>query len=254
MSEPITILLAGQHALLLNGLRRLLDDEDDMRVVATVDGTDSALSAAATESVDVVIMSGDVDHLAAAVSVGLRTAGYQAKTVFVDTSDTSHRVLDLLRSGISAYLPIHASHEELKAAIRSIVMNSDRISLSLSREEFRRIDSSDKAQLSRLETEILGMVAGALTNGQIAHRLSLSEAVVKRHLRNIFRRLGAVSRLDAVNKASDAGILAHRRARAETGPEPGPPGGRRTRPTTNRTPRTPCRTSSALGTLLLTEA
>lgn len=48
---------------------------------------------------------------------------------------------------------------------------------------------------------MLGLVAQALSNGQIAARLGLTEATVKRHLRNIFVKLGAVSRLDAVNKA-----------------------------------------------------
>ncbi len=48
------------------------------------------------------------------------------------------------------------------------------------------------------------MVGRAMTNGQIAMRLDVTEATVKRHLRNIFGKLGAVSRIDAVNKAAKA--------------------------------------------------
>jgi ATP/maltotriose-dependent transcriptional regulator MalT len=50
---------------------------------------------------------------------------------------------------------------------------------------------------------VLDLVAQALSNAQIASRLHLTEATVKRHLRNIFVKLGAVSRLDAVNKAKE---------------------------------------------------
>jgi ATP/maltotriose-dependent transcriptional regulator MalT len=58
-------------------------------------------------------------------------------------------------------------------------------------------------RLSAREAEVLDLVAQALSNGQIAARLQLTEATVKRHLRNIFVKLGAVSRLDAVNKAKE---------------------------------------------------
>ncbi|MEV2219275.1 LuxR C-terminal-related transcriptional regulator [Nocardia vinacea] len=55
--------------------------------------------------------------------------------------------------------------------------------------------------LSPREREIVDLVAMALSNRQIAVRLAITEGTVKRHLRNIFTKLGAVSRLDVVNKA-----------------------------------------------------
>jgi hypothetical protein len=64
---------------------------------------------------------------------------------------------------------------------------------------------------------VLLLVARAMSNGQIASRLSLTEATVKRHLRNIFAKLGAVSRIDAVNKAAAAALIPppHTAAQAE---------------------------------------
>ncbi|MFI2184215.1 response regulator transcription factor [Streptomyces sioyaensis] len=60
---------------------------------------------------------------------------------------------------------------------------------------------SGREALTSRETEILEHVARALSNRQIATRLSISEGTVKRHLRNIFAKLDARSRMDAVNKA-----------------------------------------------------
>jgi DNA-binding NarL/FixJ family response regulator len=61
--------------------------------------------------------------------------------------------------------------------------------------------------LSPREREVLTHAAAALSNRQIATRLRITEGTVKRHLRNIFEKLGAVSRIDAVNKAVDAQLI-----------------------------------------------
>lgn len=68
--------------------------------------------------------------------------------------------------------------------------------------------------LSVREREVLALVARALSNRQIGGRLSITEGTVKRHLRNIFSKLGAVSRIDAVNKAVTAGVIGTERRSA----------------------------------------
>jgi ATP/maltotriose-dependent transcriptional regulator MalT len=65
----------------------------------------------------------------------------------------------------------------------------------------------DRVRLSRREVQILSEAADALSNRQIAHRLGVTEGTVKRHLHNIFTKLAASSRIDAVNKARAAGLL-----------------------------------------------
>ncbi|MFE3280628.1 helix-turn-helix transcriptional regulator, partial [Nocardia sp. NPDC059239] len=64
----------------------------------------------------------------------------------------------------------------------------------------------DQALTDR-ELEVVEQVAGALSNRQIANALGITEGTVKRHLRNIFRKLGAVSRLDMVNRATAAKLI-----------------------------------------------
>ncbi|MFI6896646.1 LuxR C-terminal-related transcriptional regulator [Streptomyces sp. NPDC050256] len=202
------VVVASRNMLLLEGLCRLLRDEEDMRIVGAAGTAERALSMVAAEGPDIVVVSSDLGDVAvAAIPERVRAAGSGTRVVVTGAEISPPHVLELVRLGISAYLPVGATHEELKAAMRSVVADSDRVTISLTRDEVRRIYGSERGSLTRLEVDILGMVAAAMTNGQIASRLSLSEATVKRHLRKIFRRLGAVSRLDAVNKASDAHIL-----------------------------------------------
>ena len=61
--------------------------------------------------------------------------------------------------------------------------------------------------LTEREREILRLVSSALSNSQIGKELGLTEATVKRHLRNVFAKLDAVSRLDAVNKAVAVSLI-----------------------------------------------
>lgn len=67
--------------------------------------------------------------------------------------------------------------------------------------------------LTARELEVLGYVAEALSNRQIAGKLGISEGTVKRHLRRIFDKLNAVSRLDAVNRATAARLISPRPSR-----------------------------------------
>jgi ATP/maltotriose-dependent transcriptional regulator MalT len=79
--------------------------------------------------------------------------------------------------------------------------------LSVSYETLTQLGEHDTTKLSRREKEILILASQALTNAQIASRLDIAEGTVKRHLRNIFEKLRAVSRIDAVNKAVSSSII-----------------------------------------------
>lgn len=79
--------------------------------------------------------------------------------------------------------------------------------------------------LTDREREILELAAQALSNYQIATRLTLTEATIKRHLHNIFTKLGAVSRIDAVNKALAASLISPRRDQPAPRPRPNTPYG-----------------------------
>jgi len=79
--------------------------------------------------------------------------------------------------------------------------------VSMSRRGFGHLDDSQATHLTRRQTEILGLAAQALSNAQIADRLYIAESTVKRHLTKVYAQLGAVSRVDAINKARAAVLI-----------------------------------------------
>jgi DNA-binding NarL/FixJ family response regulator len=111
----------------------------------------------------------------------------------------------LLNAGICGYLHKSASSEELLTAVRAVRKDGDRVVLNVSRQG---LELDPQVPLTDRERDVLVLTAKALSNGQIARRLSLTEATVKRHLRNVFAKLGAGSRIDAVNRATTAGLIA----------------------------------------------
>ncbi|MFE2931958.1 MULTISPECIES: LuxR C-terminal-related transcriptional regulator [unclassified Streptomyces] len=206
--KGITVFLLSDFTLLLDGLCKIIALETDMRVVGSTgcgEEMEAALVAVRPDVAVVHHLGGDGDVTGAVERI--REAAPATRIVVLGADVPMVRVLGMVRTGISAYLLQGTSRQELASAIRSVTADGNRVTVSLPREALQRFDQREPARLTGRETQILVMVAMAMTNGQIASSLALSEASVKRHLRNIFRRLGAVSRIDAVNKARRADIL-----------------------------------------------
>jgi ATP/maltotriose-dependent transcriptional regulator MalT len=99
-----------------------------------------------------------------------------------------------------------ATREELVGAIRAIGYQGKTV-LSVSRRSAAELRLPGRSPLSGRELEVLELAARALSNAQIAAQLFIAEGTVKRHLTNIYAKLDAVSRLDAVNRARAAGLI-----------------------------------------------
>jgi DNA-binding NarL/FixJ family response regulator len=104
----------------------------------------------------------------------------------------------MLALGAHGYLHKAISRQDLVLAIHQIAMSRRTMTLP---DSPGAPPDAPWGSLTDREREVMALVAGALSNRQIAIRLQITEGTVKRHLRNIFGKLGAVSRIDAVNKA-----------------------------------------------------
>jgi DNA-binding NarL/FixJ family response regulator len=210
--DRTSILIVDDHTLLRQGLREILQRQDDMHVVGEAADSATAVALAAREQPGVVLLDVEIPGGAATSTVSqIRSRSPGSDVIILSMYEGPQLVQALLAAGIRGYLLKSVHWQELVAAIRAVRADPQRVVLGVSGESlgWGRPGLSANA-LSDREREVLALVAEAFSNGQVASRLSLTEATVKRHLRNIFVKLGAVSRIDAVNKAAELGLLADR--------------------------------------------
>jgi DNA-binding NarL/FixJ family response regulator len=204
-ADRTTILIVDDHALVRDGLRGILEAQGDMRVVGEAGDSAATIALAAEHRPDIVLLDVEIPGGEAAATVReIRSCAPGSRVIILSMYEGPQLVQDLLAAGIRGYLLKSVHWQELVVAIRAVTADADRVILGVSGESLGQAGRSPGgAALSGREREILELVGHAYSNGQIASRLGLTEATVKRHLRNIFVKLGAVSRLDAVNKSSE---------------------------------------------------
>lgn len=231
--EPVRLLVADDHVMLRSALCDILRLEVSLEVVAEAGNGEDTVALAARHRPDLVLLDVEMPGQPAAETVRqLRAQVPPAKVLILSMHDDEPLIRELMALGACAYLHKSATRETLLSALRLVATSDQQIVISVPRQDRTRPTRSrppaavvpPSAQLSAREIEVLEHVATALSNRQIATRLGITEATVKRHLRNIFSKLDAVSRIDAVNKAQQAGLSANPpRSWAGGGPARGEP-------------------------------
>lgn len=207
-NEEITILLVDDHALLREGLREILSAQENMRVVGEAGDSAAAVALSASEQPEIVLLDVEIPGDDVVVTIGhIRDRSPGSKVVILSMYEGPQLLKAVLAAGASGYLLKSVHWGQLVATIRALHADPARVMLDVSQESLAYFRGPPSGFLSLREQEVLQLTAEALSNRQIAARLSLTEATVKRHLRNIFVKLGAVSRLDAVNKALETSMI-----------------------------------------------
>jgi DNA-binding NarL/FixJ family response regulator len=202
--DPITILIVDDHTLVREGLREILKTQADLRVVGEAGDSATTIALAEKERPDIILLDIEIPGGDASTTIReIHDRSPGSRVIILSMHEGPQLVRALLGAGIRGYLLKSVHWEELVVVIRAIHSDSSRVILGVSQESLRHVGQEPSPDpLSAREREVLNLVAQALSNGQIASTLHVTEATVKRHLVNIFSKLGAVSRLDAVNKAA----------------------------------------------------
>lgn len=204
----ITVLLVDDHTLVRDGIREILSLEQDIEVIGEAADSEGAIGAVRQHAPDIVLLDVEIPGRQAADTVmRMLSLSPEARIIILSMYDGHHLLRRLISVGVRGYLLKSISRQELVSAIRSVYVAPDRMVLSISRTSMAQMQDGVDTVLSANELDVLRLVAKALSNGQIATRLGISEAMVKRHLHNVFMKLGAVSRIDAVNKAAAASLI-----------------------------------------------
>jgi DNA-binding NarL/FixJ family response regulator len=207
------VLLADDHALVRQGMAEMLSSDPGIEVVAQAADGREAVNLARKEKPDVVVLDVEMPVMGGQVALRKLLALWPPPQVVIVTvfADESH-VRELLALGAGAYLSKNASMGDLISTVRSVApgdregQNEDDVILFVPRTAFDK-DAPEESSLSDREAEILLLAARALSNREIAESLHLSETTVKRHLSNVYEKLGVSTRAEASRKALSEGWI-----------------------------------------------
>jgi DNA-binding NarL/FixJ family response regulator len=207
--EPIMAIrvhLADDHTMFREGLESILASRGGgMEVVGeSSSGGEDAVALIEEHKPDVVIAQIDADlNTAREVLLRIRSSSPDSRIVVLTMFDNLRYLRALSKMGIDAYIHKSSSSEELLATIdaASREPNGENVVVSMPRGLLERMGEEPVGALSERETEIMVLAARGLTNNRIGEELHISEATVKRHLANVYQKIGVRSRSEGVRKA-----------------------------------------------------
>jgi DNA-binding NarL/FixJ family response regulator len=205
----IRLVLVDDHPVVRAGLRALVEGQDDLTVVADVDGLEPALRVVRDERPDVVLMDlnlGEGRPGGADVTAALRALPEPPEVLVLTTYDTESDVLRALEAGARGYLLKDAPPAELFAGIRAAARGETVLAPSVAATLVRRA-APGATTITDREVEVLELLARGLGNKEMARELFVSEATVKSHLSHVYTKLGVDTRAGAVAAAIDRRII-----------------------------------------------
>ena len=214
-SGPIRALLADDHTMFRQGLGEMLGTDEGIQVVGQAENGAEAVALARDLLPDIVIIDVEMPVMGAREAMEkLLRIQPRPRVVVVTMHDDPSLVRELLALGASAYLVKSASMNELLSAVHAAAESpegphDENVVMVVPRETLRQAERGTDT-LSARELEILLFVSRGLSNRQISRVLHLSEATVKRHLANIYPKIGVSSRGEATRKALSEGWISTR--------------------------------------------
>lgn len=205
------MLLADDHRMVREGMAEMLSLNDDVEVVAQAGDGREAVTLAKETNPDVVILDVEMPVMGAQAAMAhLLRLSPTPKVVVVTVFADRRLVRELLGLGASAFLAKSASSQDLISTVRSVARaphgEGDNVIVSVPRENYDA-EASAEIPLSPREVEILRMVARGAGNKEVSETLHLSETTVKRHLSNVYEKLGVRTRGEAVSRAVSEGWI-----------------------------------------------
>ena len=219
---PVRIVVADDHQVVRAGFAALLDSQPDFTVVGTARDGAEAVRLGRELRPDVVLMDVRMPGTDGIEATRQLAEGQPdgPRILILTTFDLDDYVFDALRAGASGFLLKDVTAERLFDAVRVVAAGEALLAPAVTRRlisEFARLKHSavaspataypQLASLTPRETEVFSLVAGGLSNHQIAGRLVVTEETVKTHVSRILNKLGLRDRTQAVVAAYEFGLV-----------------------------------------------
>jgi DNA-binding NarL/FixJ family response regulator len=213
----IRVLICDDQALVRGGFRAIVEAQPDLEVVGEAENGAEAVALAERRAPDVILMDIRMPVLDGVEATRRLVAnGSPARILVLTTFDLDEYVHAAIRAGASGFLLKDVTPAKLLEAIRVVAAGDALLAPSVTRRLLERFattlpqrDYSSEAltELTARETEVLRLLAGGLSNAEIADALVVSEATVKTHISSLLRKLGLRDRVQAVIVAYETGLV-----------------------------------------------
>ena len=212
----IRVLIADDHLLVRQGLRMILDTEEDFEVVGDAGDGAEAITIAEELRPDVVLMDLRMPGMGGLEAIEqLQTQRPEIAVVILTTYNEDELMIRGLRAGARGFLLKDTNRRLLFSTIRSAARGETLLQPEILARVLAHTEAPTKASstltgnpdLTEREHEVLSAVSRGDRSKEIAYRLGVTERTVKAHLTNIYSKLGVDSRAAAVSVALQRGIL-----------------------------------------------
>jgi DNA-binding NarL/FixJ family response regulator len=210
--NKIKVIIADDHALVREGLRRLLELDSNIEVLTEVGDGQGAINMVRKLRPDVVLMDVNMPGTDGIVATRVIKREMPSVRVVALTIYEDEEVIEMVKAGVSAYVLKDVAGSELIDTIYK-VMNGEvvihpRVANRLVRELTRVDRKKDTVRLTKRERDVLTCLVKGHTNKEMADSMFISEKTVKNHLTSIFRKLGVKDRTQAAVYALKNNIVA----------------------------------------------
>jgi two-component system nitrate/nitrite response regulator NarL len=212
MNNPTTILIIDDHPLVADGIKTMLKESEDLKIIGVCKTASESLSFLMRETPEIILLDislPDMDGLQ--LCEAIRKKNKESKIIGLTSTNEAGIITGLLHRGGNGYLLKNMEREDLIEAIATVKTGKIYLSKAANErvlEQFHRLGSTEtNPVLTRREKEILKLLSDGLNGPEIAERLFLSPLTVETHRKNLLRKFNAHSVQLLLKIARDNNLL-----------------------------------------------
>ena len=201
--SKIRIMIADDHSMVREGLKQLVELEDDIIVVAQAGNGNETIEKIIEYNPDVVLLDINMpEKNGLEVLTYLKQNDINANIIILTIHNEVEYLYKAVEIGVKGYVLKDSESDVLIRAIRSVYEGETYIQPNMASLLFKKMNNDDSGavhntRLTKREVEVLKLITEGLLNKEIAHRLCISEKTVKNHVSNIFKKIEVSDRTQA---------------------------------------------------------
>lgn len=226
VTDTIKIMLVDDHSLVRDGIKSLLEDEEDFQVIAEVNSGQAAINKLAEVNPDIIIMDIRMAGMSGIEATKqLVQQGASQRILMLSMHDSEEYVLQSIEAGAKGYLLKDAGREEFLKAIRTVhegglyfsgdvskflvnqLLQNNGRSISIPSSPSSQATIEPTISLTKRESQILKLAATGMSNQEIADHLGKSKRTIESHRFNLMKKMEAKNLIELTNKARGMGLI-----------------------------------------------